>query len=534
MSRPGKQPSARRTESRVHAAAPRFRPASRAVLAFWIGVTVLALLLRVGLILAPLVPSVPTPVFAGMLYPGDHDDFVRWGIQATDRGVLTLYDEPPDRHDMRAWDKAKRRWNVGQRSFDRVCNYPPLSAYLLYTSGLAFRAISSDRLINTPASLGTFTAWSILGDFLVAAGCAALVALFRPGWAPRLTYLLVLLLPPLWWDSVVWAQTDSVLLAPAVWMLYAMLRRRWLVAGLLWGIALGLKPQAILFVPLWGLALVTTRPYWRVLAGGLVAAAALLVIALPFTLHSGWEWLRRSYVENLFSTYSHLTTLKAFNIWYLHLLLADSIDARAVWLGLTRGAWGKLFLLAGLAGGFVYAVRFWQHDRRALLLWTTLSLLLFVMLPTEVHERYLILALPFLGVVAALAWRAWPGLVLLLVVMMAQLSWPMWLRSGRGQWTEMQTSLVQQFSAQTATYPAGEDEKRQALQRVLAAHHERYREVHRATRAREWFFTLSALLGTALTIASLATLHRTDDPHADSRRGVRAPDRRARRSAAGN
>jgi len=29
--------------------------------------------------------------------------------------------------------------------------------------------------------------------------------------------------------------------------------------------------------------------------------------------------------------------------------------------------------------------------------WTVLSVLLFVMVPTEVHERYLILVLPFLG-----------------------------------------------------------------------------------------------------------------------------------------
>ncbi len=502
------------------------RTAWRSV-AFWAGITVLALLFRVGLVTAPLLRSNPWPVFAGMLYPGDHDDFVRWGMQATDRGVLTLYDEPPDRHDMRVWDKRQHRWGTAQRQFDRVCNYPPLSVYLLYVSGVVFRALSIDRVINTPASLGAFTFWGILGDFLVAWGCAALVALFRPAWAPRLTYTLALFLPPLWWDSVVWAQMDSVLLAPAVWMLYAMLRRRWLLAGVLWGVAFGLKPQAILLVPLWGLALFTVGSRWRVLLGGVAAAVVLFIVALPFTLHSGWEWLRRSYIENLLSTYTHLTTLKAFNVWYLHLLLSDSIDAQAKWLGLARGTWGKLWLLAGLLVGFGYSLQRWRHDRRALVLWTTLSLLLFVMLPTEVHERYLILVLPFLGVAAAFTWRLWPGLILLLVVMMAQLSWPLWLRSGRGQWPEIRGGIVDKFTAEVASEPVSAEQKEQALQTILASRHESYRQLRRMTAAREWVFALGALLGASSIVAAFLTLRPQTEPAAGEPRAGPAPGARA-------
>jgi hypothetical protein len=492
-------------------------------LVFWIVIPALALLFRVGLIVAPLWRANPLPVFAGMLYPGDHDDFVRWGMQATDRGVLTLYDEPPAPHDLRFWDKTNHRWNTGQRGFNRVCNYPPLSAYLLYASGLVFRAISRDRLINTPASLGTFEFWSILGDFLVAWGCAALVALFRPGWAARLTYALVLFLPPLWWDSIIWAQTDSILLAPAVWMVYLMLHRRWLLAGVLWGIAFGLKPQAILFIPLWGYALVTTRPYWRVLAGALAAAAVLFLVTLPFTLHSGWAWLVRSYIANLFAVYSNLTTLKAFNVWYLHLLLADSINAQAKWLGLTRGNWSKVLLLAALLATFVFTVRRWGQDRRGLVLWTVLSLLLFMMLPTEVHERYLILVLPFLGVAAALTWRMWPGLLLLLVVMMGQLSWPLWLRSGRGQWPELRDGIVQRFNEEIGTRQVSAEQKRQALEQVLARQYNSYRELHAQTAGREWTFTLCALAGSAAVLAAYLTLKPQPAPAAGKPRTAHAP-----------
>jgi len=521
MTRVRKQGGHHRAEAPVATGSGQARGHARRWLIYWIVVTALALLFRVGLITAPLLRANPLPVFAGMLYPGDHDDFARWGIQATDRGVLSLYDEPPARHDMRVWDREKHRWGTTQRQFDRICNYPPLSVYLLYASGLAFRAISSDRLINTPASLGTFVFWSILGDFLVAWGCAALVALFRPGWASRLAYALVLFLPPLWWDSVVWAQMDSVLLAPAVWMLYAMLRERWLLAGVLWGIAFGLKPQAILFVPLWGLALLTVRPPWRVLAGGLIAGAVLFVVALPFTLHGGLAWLDESYRKNLFGLYADKTTLKAFNIWYLHLLLADSLDAQVKWLGIARGAWGKLFLLAGLLVSFVFTLWRWRcgRDRRAFVFWTTISLLLFVMLPTEVHERYLILVLPFLGVAAALTWRMWPGLVLLLIVTMAQVSWPLWLRSGRGQWPEIRESIAQTFDREAATRPGSPEEKQHILERILLTRHQGYRELHQKTATREWTFTLCALVGTASILAAFLTCRPEPAPRtAPSRR----------------
>jgi hypothetical protein len=527
---------------------------SRLWLIFWIGVAALALWFRIGLItsqgkprdLAPAIASRlyaattfglltgprPQPLFAGETYPGDHDDFVRWGMQATDRGVLSLYDEKPAPHDMRVWDKQKLAWGAKpqRRGFDRLCNYPPLSAYLLYISGLAFRALSSDRLINTPASQGTFLAWSILGDLLVAAGCAAIVSLFRRGWAPRVTFLLVLLLPPLWWDSVVWGQMDSVLLAPAVWMLYFMLRERWLLAGVLWGIAFGLKPQAILFIPLWGFALFSARSYWRVIVGGVLALAVFFVIGLPFTLHSGLKWFDESYRKNL-TLYANLSTLKAFNLWYLHLLVTDSLDAQARFLGLTRSAWGKLYLLVGLLASFLYAVRYWRRDRRGLVLWTTLSVLLFVMLPTEVHERYLVLVLPFLGVATALTWRLWPALILLVFVMVGQLSWPLWLGTVRGHWPDYRHSAIQEFDRRIGAQPISPEVRKQALDQFLTQQYANYLDLSAQTAGREWTFTICALLASAVVLAALLTWKPQPQPAAAKPRT--APARAARASTPG-
>ena len=488
----------------------------------WLAVLAAALVLRIALVTTT----------TGVLYPGDHDDFVRWGIQATDHGVRTLYDGPPARHDRRLWNG---KWNISQRPFDRTCNYPPLSAYMLWLSGLVFKAVSNDdRLINTVASHVLFSFWSIVCDFITAAGCAAIVLLYRSRAAALLAFTLALLLPPLWWDSIIWAQMDSVLLAPAVWMLWAMLRERWLFAGLMWGLAFALKPQAILFVPVWGYALFVARSWWKPVLGGLIALGVLALTALPFMLHSGGKWSYHSYWTNLFAEYADKTTLKAFNLWYLHLLITDSLDAQAARAGLTLNAWGKVFLVASLSAGFAFMLWRWRRDRRGLIVWTVLCLLCFMMLPTAVHERYLILVLPFLGVAAALTWRLWPPLLILTAVIMAQMTWPLWLKYQAGTWEYARQDIIRNYDPNRAKRA---DQQLLSLPEVLERGEADYRQKRGQTQGYEWLLTLAAIGSTLAITAVVATMKPGQETEPSSRKerpSLRhTPPPRDRRSGAG-
>ncbi len=478
---------------------------------FWIAATLAGLALRVALL--PLAPRYG--------YMPDHDDFVRWGIQAADHGLLTLYDHPPPRWDVRVYEDGK--WSITQRAFDRLCNYPPLAAVLLGISGAVFKLVSSDRLINTITSRAVFESWSILADFALAAGCAAIVRLcsagppwpasvatggrrYEPGRGVRWTYLLALLLPPLWWDSVLWGQMDSVVLAPAVWMLWAMLAHRWLLAAVLYGVAAGLKPQAVLLAPVWAASLLLVRPVWKPLLSLILAAAGLFVIALPFTLHSGAAWWRAGYVENLVDAYSDKTTLFAFNIWYLDLLLADAADPAARWLGLTRDAWGKVLLMVGLAAAFLWAWRF-RREPRLLIVFAALTLLAFVMLPTRVHERYLLLVLPFL-LTAAMLWpRFWPGLLILAAVATAQITWPLWLTMPPGGWTSFEQQARREYNRALTALPPEQRSAVKSFNETIRPLHEEYWQARSHSADYEWAFTLLALLGSAATVIAAARLH---------------------------
>ena len=81
---------------------------------------------------------------------------------------LSLYDHPPARQACRVWDDGK--WKLVHRTLDRLCTYPPLSAYLLWGSGKVFVAVSDDRIINTTTSRAVFASWVIVGDFVLALG----------------------------------------------------------------------------------------------------------------------------------------------------------------------------------------------------------------------------------------------------------------------------------------------------------------------------------------------------------------------------
>ena len=465
----------------------------RGSVGFWAAISVGALLLRIALL--PLGPRYG--------YTADHDDNVRWGIQATDEGILTLYDHPPPRWDSRVWDGTK--WVTARRQLDRLCNYPPLSVDLLYVSGLVFKQVSADRLINTVTSRTVFAGWSILADFLLALGCAALVAHFSTARAGRWTYLIMLLAPPFWWDTVGWGQMDTVFLAPVVWMVWAMVRQRWILAGVLYGLAAMVKPQAILLLALWAFATMVHRPVWKVLLGLAASAAVAFAISLPFTLHGGFAWLNASYIDNLLHAYP-ATTLKAFNVWYLDLLLCESDDVTRPIAGIAKDSMGRVMLVVALAVGLARMIRRWGREPRALVLWTLWVLLACVMLPTRVHERYLLLALPLL-MVAAMVWRSlWPGLALLLVVATAQVAWPLWIQADPGGWEQFERRAAEKHAAWLATLEPQQKASAPSLAQYLAPARREYLALRARTAAYEWALVGLALAGAVYTAVGMLLL----------------------------
>lgn len=436
-----------------------------------------------------------------MGYFHDHDDLARWGLQCVEDGVLSIYDHPPKPAELSVWTDQGPA--IAQREMNRLCNYPPLCVYMLGASGAMFKATSPDRIINTIHSRAAIGLWSVLLDFVLALGCAKLVAHYRGAPAGWQAFGWAILAPPIWLVSCLWGQVDTWVLAPAVWMLWALVAGRWNVAGVLFGVTAAMKPQAAALLPVWALALITVRPHAAVIRAGFFAAATLFVIAMPFTLHSGAEWWRQSYQANLFEHSKGLTTLMAFNVWYLVCLVTGSVDETVHWLGFTRAAWGQAGLGIALVAGFVWMIRRWSGDGRGLVVWTALVMIAFVSIPTRVHDRFILLILPFLLACCFLWKRMWPGFVVLLVVASGQVTWPQWLSAASIDWEPFEKELRQNYDVQSAALDPAAKASQPTLETVIASARAEYDVRVARAKPMEWALTLLGMLGTALVVVPL-------------------------------
>jgi hypothetical protein len=276
-----------------------------------------------------------------------------------------------------------------------------------------------------------------------------------------------------------------------------------MLAGLLWGLALSLKTQGVLLAPIWLAALIWSPRRVRMVVGGLVAAAFLFAVALPFTIADGFLWFRRAFLENV-STNFIQTTLKAFNVWYIDLLLCENDDASVRLLGLAKDTWGKMLLGAGLLVCATLVHWKYRSLRWRLTVWAGVSLLLMVMLPTRVHERYVVMCLPFLIVLAAVRPRVWWGVVPLLAAATFQLTVYQWVgtRTAAGWWPKALERGLANYDAAVARTPPEYQDQLPTRSEVPDIEWQNYRDQRAPLVPYEWTLTIGSLLAAAVTLAT--------------------------------
>jgi Gpi18-like mannosyltransferase len=121
----------------------------------------------------------------------------------------------------------------------------------------------------------------VVFDALLAYFVYKIVALHRPGRAPIVAALAVLLLPTVTLNASFWGQTDSMWASFAAGGVYFLLRDRpwWAVA--MCGAAVAFKPQGVFVLPLLLLCALAGRLRWRAL---LAAPAVYFLLCLPAIL----------------------------------------------------------------------------------------------------------------------------------------------------------------------------------------------------------------------------------------------------------
>lgn len=375
-----------------------------------------------AVLLAALVLRLPL-----LLHPGCQCDvrpFAVWGWAASEGGLKAAY--------------------------ERGADYPPLYLYAL--GGLAGlgRAIQLPapnlREQTAPGVTALVKLPALLGDLLL---IAAVYLAARSLTAQRNAVIaggLVAFNPALLYASVLWGQVDSLHTAFMVLTLAAALSARAAPAGAAAAMGLLVKAQSVVIMPVLVVTLLRLNSFIprtgerggsesvalpvlsRALGG---AALAALVILIPAAVDDSLDGVRRAYLGA--TERFPAITVNAYNAWYL------ATAGQGNWTGqptpathdgqplggpLTYRAVG--FLLLGTWVLAVLALLIWRPDPRVAWVVAAAIALGFFTLPTQIHERYLYPALPFLAVVAWMDRRLLLLLGILTVTFLVNLAfvWP--------------------------------------------------------------------------------------------------------------
>ncbi len=229
-----------------------------------------------------------------------------------------------------------------------------------------------------------------------------------------------LLNPATIYVSSFWAQVDAIHTMWMVAALLAALGKRWGWSGLLIGLGLLTKLQAGIVLPL--LLLLAWWNGWRAVGRWSAALAGAFLVGIAAPLAAGALGPLLNAYTGVVGYYPGLS-LNAYNPWFLvqfasaQVLGQPLLDTARV-VGPVTLRWVGLALLAGYGFAILWLLyRHWQprlagrsswpQARQRLGAFFAAGLLVFgfFMLATEMHERYVLPALAFLALPAALSSR---------------------------------------------------------------------------------------------------------------------------------
>ena len=323
---------------------------------------ILFLILALAIALAVRIYFIPAPA-----YEQDFKNLKTWSQATVEHGVHNIYDKTD-------------------------CDYPPAYLYVCKAVGYSYRIFYPkydehtylfDFLVKMPAILADIIASFIIFWFVRKKNTYAVSFAVMAAYAFNPAIIL----------NSTWGTVDSVLLALAAVLALINDKHGWA-----WGlITVGIltKIQLIVLVPI--IIFVTwKRKGFKTLINSIaVAWCTLIVILLPFFCFHQIDKVIDC-IFNAVGEYPYLS-LYAFNFWWL---ISGgqgrwASDARLLFDGVTLRMIGTI--LYGIF--YLLLIKYLfnkEKDEDAIFLGSFLAIFSFFMLPTEMHERYIIPALIFL------------------------------------------------------------------------------------------------------------------------------------------
>ncbi len=242
----------------------------------------------------------------------------------------------------------------------------------------------------------------------------AVIYLWSRRWQPiqnaAMIATIYALAPPVWINVAWWGQVDAVLMLALLGAVILLERAEGRWSWLCWSLAVLIKTQAVVLAPL--LFVSTLRLHG---ARGLVRAAGLAIGTLallqaPLILARQLPGLLQSY-DGSVGRFPR-TTVAAYNLWFLALGGGSTRDTEFVFGSISYRIAGMV--LFGIVAALVCLALMRRSDAPVRAESAAVLALAFFALPTQIHERYLFLALAFMALqIASAPWVLLPYLLMI-------------------------------------------------------------------------------------------------------------------------
>ncbi len=300
--------------------------------------------------------------------------------------AASVYGFPPDIACFAGWAGQVARMGLARfYEGEMFVDYPPGYIYPLFVVGMV------QKLIKLPFDSLFFL--PILKMPAVLADLALAFFLYRIGKSKAnsdvavFAFHALLFNPAIILNSALWGQVDSFFMLPLVVGILFLTEGEIVWSSLFFALALLIKPQALIFAPLWLFALVERKSILVTVKSVLLGLGTMILLSLPFASISRLSRIIGIYRGTVASyPYATLNAFNLFALWGGNWVL----DRERIW-GLPYWQWGYLAIGGILVfSGFLFFT--WKGKERFFVtaLFLSFSVFLFA---HRMHERYLFPAL---------------------------------------------------------------------------------------------------------------------------------------------
>ncbi len=315
-------------------------------------------------VLAVAIRVITAAVFEG--YSSDIACFKGWAIAAYERGPANFY------------------------TSDMFADYPPGYIYVLWVLGLIRELFSIDAM----GALFTL----IVKLPSIAAEVIAAVLIFKTARKQvgktfaLLCSAFVLFNPAFFFNSSVWGQVDAFFTLFAVLVIYYLKKDNPWLGAAFFALALLIKPQAVMLLPVVGLYYVfalfkaggVKRGVLGLIGGGAIGAAVFVLGVLPFTGDQPVSWILHKYVGTVDSY--QFASINAYNLFALTGGNWKPFDT-PFWF-LTYQTWGIIFIV--IVCGLVVFLQWRSREQERLFDVAGFLIVSVFMLAHAMHDRYIL------------------------------------------------------------------------------------------------------------------------------------------------